>query len=148
MRYVLASEYGELRKPKDHNQIEIALTPELESDSRVEILTDLHQQGAPLAPGFLRQLGLEVEADVLEARLQNVQEQMEEEEQLEDSAAEKKRKRRPKGDTWTIDCIVDERTSPTSAYRVRWVGYHPTWEPYERAGGEPGTVPLETWDTT
>ena len=153
LRYVLADESGGLRMPKDHNKIEIALSPELESDLREEILADLnvlHQQGAPLAPGFLRQLGLELEADVLEAKLQNVQQKMLAEEQaelLEESSATKKRRRRPTGETWLVDCILEERTSPKQ-YRVRWLGYHTTWETaYKRAGGQPGVDPFETWET-
>ena len=150
LRYVLADESGGLRFPKDHQKIEIAVTPELESDLREEILFDLdalYQQGAPLAPGFLRQLGKELEADVLEAKLQNAQEQEEAQETLEDSSApKKKRRRRPTGETFLVDCIVEERTEPQKGYRVRWLGYHHTWETaYERAGGQHGD-PFETWE--
>ena len=78
-RYVLAHESGTLKTPKDGaTKVEITLSPQLEADIRTEILQDiqqLHEQGAPLAPGFLRQLGLEMEADLLEAKLQNIEEQ-------------------------------------------------------------------------
>jgi hypothetical protein len=154
-RYVLAHESGTLNMPKDGaTKIEIALSPQLEADIRTEILQDiqqLHDQGAPLAPGFLRQLGLEMEADLLEAKLQNIEEQ-EQTAQLNppsDMAATAKRKKRLNGDLWSVDCIVDEKLAwgTGSWYRVRWLGYHPTWERYERAeGGQPGQLPFETWE--
>ena len=148
-QYVLAGESGDLKPPKDGNKIEIALTQELEADLRTEILADLaalHDKGAPLAPGFLRQLGFDAEADLLEAKLMN-QWAQEEEQPGEQAPAlleqeTKKRKKRPTGDKWQIDCIVEE----ARGLRVRWVGYHPTWERFERAGGEPGTTPFETWE--
>ena len=64
-------------------------------------------------------------------------------------AATAKRKKRLNGDLWSVDCIVDEKLAwgTGSWYRVRWLGYHPTWERYERAeGGQPGQLPFETWE--
>ena len=147
--YVLATESGELRFPKDGNKIEIAYEPHFEAVMREEILSDivlLHQQGAPLSPGFLRQIGKNIEADVLEAQLLN---QAEQTELLEQAPLTGKKRRRPSGKTWTVDCIVEERPAPKkkTEFRVRWVGYHPTWETaYTRAGGQPGAPPFETWE--
>lgn len=59
-RYCLADEDGELHSPKGANRIEVALEPELETAIRQQILADvlaMADAGAPLGPGFLRQLG-------------------------------------------------------------------------------------------
>ena len=71
-QYVLADEMGDLHSPKDENGIEIALSGALEVALRQQILADLnmmHNRGAPLGAGFLRQLGHISEALVLEAKL-------------------------------------------------------------------------------
>ena len=73
-QYVLADEHGEVHPPKDGNRNEMELAPELEAAVRQQILADLltmADAGAPLGPGFLRQLGRLDQAAVLEAQLQN-----------------------------------------------------------------------------
>ena len=68
-QYILADEDGELNKPKDGNKIEIALEPQLETAIREHLHTDLKamaEAGAPLSPGFLRQLGRMDEAMLVE----------------------------------------------------------------------------------
>lgn len=48
---------------------------------------------------------------------------------------------------WEIEEIVDEWQSSTKAtkmYKVRWAGYHASWERW-RVDGAVGS-PLETWE--
>ena len=162
LQYVLADEDGELNKPKDGNKLEIALTPALEAEIRVQILQDVMDMadaGAPLSPGFLRQLGRLEEADVVEAKLHRMQQL-----QPPPPPLGTKRKRKASTPTWNVDGILDERPATSSAeatFLVRWEGYHPSWETYRATGnvGEPvttweplsimlNTEALHAWETT
>ena len=143
LQYVLADEDGELHKPKDGNKNEIALEPELEETAvRSQILDDLQamaDSGAPLGPGFLRQLGRHEEAAMVEAQLHQQQQQS-----IESS---KKRRKTLKKTTWDIDCILEEHPATSTSeptFLVRWEGYHPSWEVY-RATSNPGEV-VTTWE--
>ena len=143
-QYVLADEDGEMHMPKDEKRIEIALAPELETEIRQQIVQDLlvmADAGAPLGPGFLRQLGRLEEAATVEARLHRLQQM----ESAQAGTAGKKRK--ASAPTWNIECILEELpagslTEPT--FLVRWEGYHPSWEVY-RATGNPGE-PVTSWE--
>jgi hypothetical protein len=156
-QYVLADEHGEVHPPKDGNRNEMELAPELEAAVRQQILADLltmADAGAPLGPGFLRQLGRLDQAAVLEAQLQN-QSELElqpppppplpppDDSQL----VEKVKRRRLQRGKFAIECILGKRpaTRVTEAvYLVRWAGYHESWEAW-RLDGDVGD-PVSTWE--
>ena len=147
-QYVLADEDGEMHSPKDGNRIEKALGPELERSIREQILADVRvmaDAGAPMGPGFLRQLGRLDEAAAVEACLHRMQETA----PAPALTLNEKRKKRTRTSslTWTVKNILDERpqTSTTEAsFLVEWDGYHVSWERY-RATGLPGQ-PVTTWE--
>ena len=73
-QYVLWDEHGELNPPKSPDRADIELEEELQTDLRQQVMLDLMQmynQGVPLSPGFLRQMGHTEEAMALEAILLN-----------------------------------------------------------------------------
>jgi hypothetical protein len=145
-QYVLADEDGELHAPKDGNRIEMALAPALETAIRERVLTDLlamADAGAPLAPGFLRQLGRIEEAMIVETRLHHHQAQI-----AQDPATSgKKAQRKKKVQTWDVDTILQELPGSSTAeptFLVQWEGYQPSWEVYRKAGTPGG--PVQTWE--
>ncbi|KAL1521945.1 hypothetical protein AB1Y20_021593 [Prymnesium parvum] len=91
------------------------------------------EAGAQLSPGWWRQLGNEQRAQVAEAHLTN----LEAIRQL--PLAE--RATRATRDTYEIESVQAEKRGWV---KVRWLGYHPSWEVW-RVEGEPGT-PIDTWE--
>ena len=156
-QYVLIDEDGEMHKPKDGKRIEMELDPDEEEDMREQALVDVRQlydRTAKLSPGFLRRLGKEEEAAVLEAKLMNNPMGDAEGEGGSSSTAlpvqgSQKSKRKDKAH-FEIDCIVGERPGSRKTmpmYLVRWVNtnYHESWEVYRMDGSAAGS-PLETWE--
>ena len=152
---VLADEDGELHSPKDANRNEIELTEELEGAVRQQVLADIAQMadaGVPLAPGFLRQLGRQDEAAVVEAKLHNVQPVPEV--ALHGAPSldhlphqEEKKQRRKSASYFKIDHIVEAKAATRlteATFLVQWEGYHPSWEAW-RISGEVGS-PILTWE--
>lgn len=150
-QYVLADEMGDLHSPKDENGIEIALSGALEVALRQQILADLnmmHNRGAPLGAGFLRQLGHISEALVLEAKLtkQNATPVTSCLSKLPGGGV-KKRRASLNATTWEIACIHEEKAATRAmeaSFLVEWSGYHPSWEAW-RISGNVGE-PISTWE--
>ena len=132
--YALLDENGELHPPKDSDRNEIALTPEEVHEIRTQVASDalaLGEMGMPLSAGWWRQLGNETEAKMAEAMVQNVT--------TAPVPAPGKRKRA--AGHYDIESIVAEERG---WFRVRWAGYHHSWEAW-RISGEVGS-PVETWE--
>jgi hypothetical protein len=140
-QYILADQDGEMHMPKGSDKIEIALEQELETQIREQVLQDvlvMADAGAPLGPGFLRQLGRLDEAAEVEARLHR---------QSETATSSKKRKSSKLTVKYDVECILDERAGTKMAeptFLVRWEGYHPSWERW-RATGNPGEA-VTSWE--
>jgi hypothetical protein len=157
-QFVLASEHGQLYPPKDEERREIALSPQLQTDLRRQILVDIRGmagKGFPLAPGFLRQLGREAAAQEVEARLLNLQQQQAASSAQAGSSAAPLSAKKPRTmrmaeqESYEVDCIVEERSSTGKAerwYLVRWAGYHPSWEAWRAPGQGSVGDPVETWE--
>jgi hypothetical protein len=153
--YILFDEEGELHPPKtqtaDGGRAEVALTPLLEQQMREQVLSDVLRMGTrgdPLAPGFLRQIGREADADVLQAQLLSQVSVASASSETPASSSTKKA-RRLKG-VFQVDCILEEkpRTRTTEAvFLVRWMhdGYDLSWEVY-RTEGEGVGEPMATWE--
>lgn len=114
---------------------------------REHILTDtreMAEKGFDLSPEFFRQLGKEDKALRMEARLANLQHQMA---GATLARAQGEAPKRIRADAYAIDCIVAERRHGPKRFRVRWEGYHPSWEAWREEGqGQVGQGPLETWE--
>ena len=118
---------------------------------RQQLLVDLQKMcddGVPLSPGFLRQLGKTARADEVEAYLLNqstaeVSSAGETDRAATSSYAAQIKQRH----MFEVECILEQRTVQSKMeYLVRWAGYHPTWEAWRVAGqGQPGD-PLQTWE--
>ena len=132
--YVLSDEAGELHPPKDKNRNEIELTPQEVHEIRAQVASDalaIGLAGSPLSAGWWRQVGMETEALMAEAMLQNVA----------TAPAPAAGKRRRAANHYEIDEIVDEQRG---WFLVRWAGYHASWEAW-RVSGVVGS-PVETWE--
>ena len=149
LQYVLVDETGELHPPKDENRNEIALSPDLEAEVREQLFADLNLMGEknfPLSPELWRQLENEDRALETEAMLDNVERQRMLAAAELASAPPGARKRAVRAERWEVDCILEERPSGRRRFRVRWEGYHPSWERWRVPGlGLPGE-PLQTWE--
>ena len=141
MAYALTDQNGELHPPKDENRIEIGLSDTLQTLIRQQVLSDaavLADSGFPTAPGFLRQMGRDREAQVTEARLQQ---------QETTVPPAQKGKRRIKEPSFDVAAIVGEKGTGMNRWMlVRWAGYHPSWEAWREPEweGQPGD-PVESW---
>ena len=139
--YALVTAEGEFHPPKDDSRREIEFSAELTQTVREQTLTDaisMHSAGWVLAPGFLRAMGLEQEADAREAIIWQQQDTL---------PPPKKGKRISKQPTWDVEAIVAERGSGAGRqYLVQWAGYDPRWEAWRQEGlGEEGD-PIQTWE--
>lgn len=148
-QYVLADEQGDLHPPKDGQRNEIAMAPELVGDIRAQLLSDLAEmgeQGFPLSPAFWRQLGQEDQAVNAEAIIANLGHQETARTLSLVGAPEGTRRARLQPNKWEVESILEERPRGKNRFRVRWKGYHPSWERWRVEGlGEAGD-PLETWE--
>ncbi|KAL1496604.1 hypothetical protein AB1Y20_014208 [Prymnesium parvum] len=140
LMYILLDEDGEIHFPKDQQRREFAFREAEVNAFRRHVLIDARtmvMQGVQLSSGWLRQLGMEERAIVVQAA----------EEQGTRVVAVS---RAPKQGrlSWKADCIVLEKASSGRAgswYLVRWSGYHPSWEKW-RINGRAGIDPIETWE--
>ena len=130
MMNIIIDEAGEIHPPKNLDRREFvtdkALADEMMATAHAD-LRAMHAAGVNLSPNFLRQIGEEEAARELEraATATQVKQVMEQ--------------------THLIEDILEERKSSGKArswFKVRWQGYHPSWEAW-RIEGEPGT-PLVT----
>ena len=153
-QYVLWDEDGELHPPKEEKR-EVLLAPDLLTALRQQVMSDLlefYQRGAPLAPGFLRNMGHMEEADAVQAMLLNrPQPQAEPQEQLQQDEADTSKvlavQSNSRATHFEVERIIGWKESTGRAksyYLVQWAGYHETWEPW-RISGEVGD-PIETWE--
>jgi hypothetical protein len=153
-QYVLWDEDGELHPPKEEKR-EVLLAPDLLTALRQQIMSDLlefYRRGAPLAPGFLRNMGHMEEADAVQAMLLNrPQPQAEPQEQLQQDEADTSKvlavQSNSRATHFEVERIIGWKESTGRAksyYLVQWAGYHETWEPW-RISGEVGD-PIETWE--
>ena len=156
-QYVLADGTGEVHPPKDGNRNEIEIEEPLYTEVRQQILQDvnlLFEQGAPLGPEFLRQLGRLDEASVVQADLQNFSSAtaanslppLNQPALLEDPK-KPKRRRRSTVASYEIAAIVDERAGSRTmekSYLVEWSGYEASWEVW-RAAGNVGEA-VQSWE--
>jgi len=142
MIYVLSDEAGEMHFPKDANRRELGVSSAQEASYRVMVLQDavqLQEMACPLSPGWLRQMGKEEEAQMMEARL-HARTLM----QAPDAPVSR-RVRKPALAQFDIEMIVkEERRSKARWFLVRWEGYHPSWEAWH-INGQRGE-PVETWE--
>ena len=133
LQYILMDQSGELHPPKDNNRNEVAMEPSLEAEMRAKVLVDataLHEKGTPLAPAWLRQVG--VDDRVTKALMMNAP-----------PALGGKRPSKRKAREWNAEEILAESTHH---FLVRWehTDYDSSWEAW-RISGEVGS-PLETWE--
>jgi len=142
MIYVLSDDAGEMHFPKDANRRELGVSSAQEASYRVMVLQDavqLQEMACPLSPGWLRQMGKEEEAQMMEARLHALTVM-----QVPDVPVSR-RVRKPALAKFDIEMIVkEERRSKARWFLVRWEGYHPSWEAW-RINGHRGE-PVETWE--
>jgi hypothetical protein len=132
MMNIIIDEAGEIHPPKNLDRREFVMDKALADEMMATAHADLramHAAGVNLSPNFLRQIGEEEAARELEraATATQVKQVMEQ--------------------THLIEDILEERKSSGKArswFKVRWQGYHPSWEAW-RIEGEPGT-PLVTWE--
>ena len=144
-QYVLLDADGELFPPKDGERNDVELEEGEEEALREQVVADLlvlADQGAKLAPGFLRSMGREEveEADEVEEQLQNPNPVVAVG-QGSSSTNQPKAPKRQKADTtmYEVACIVDEvlGSKPQQPrYRVQWAatGYTKEWEEYRDSG--------------
>ena len=148
-QYVLFDNSAELHPPKDSDRREIAMSENMITELRQQVLQDiltLSQRDAPLSAAWWRQLGreemaLEVEAGRVTKR------QRERHAAAATSTALVRASATAAAPVYEIDCILKEVPTAGAAkiwYLVRWVGYEPSWERW-RIHGEEGTA-LETWE--
>jgi hypothetical protein len=150
--YILTGEDGIIYPPKDGDRIEIALEPLLEHSMRQRVLQDvavMADAGYSMSPGWLRQMGRETEAQMVEAQIANTEGQNAA--VAAAAAALPPGSRAPKqkralSDEWMAERIVEQRKMRgQQMYLVEWQGYQPGWEVY-RATGQPGIDPVTTWE--
>jgi len=110
--------------PKDGNRRELGMSPAQEASYRVMVLQDavqLQEMACPLSPGWLRQMGKEEEAQMMEARLHALTVM-----QAPDAPVSR-RVRNPALAKFDIEMIVkEERRSKVRWFLVRWESYHPS----------------------
>lgn len=139
--YVVADCDGEVYPPKDNTRREILIE---DSDMQklrqvlLEAVIKMESVGYQLAPGFLRQMGMEDRALQVEAVLSNP---------YNPPSQTGKQKQKEGSEMFPIESILNTKRSRGKAgsyVLVRWEGYHPSWEPW-RISGVAGD-PLETWE--
>ncbi|KAL1520391.1 hypothetical protein AB1Y20_021977 [Prymnesium parvum] len=137
--YILMGEMGDLYPPKDPMRREIGLSNSEVAELRQVVLADalmLGERGAQLSPGWWRQLGDETSAQIAEAHLTNLE--MMRQTPLADGETRRTR------NTYEIESVQGGGEEGLGHRKVRWAGYHPSWEAW-RLEGEPGT-PIKTWE--
>ena len=143
LMYALIDEDGEIHPPKDTDRREMKLSSSLVSELRQQAAADLKEMesfGWPLSPAFLRQIGMEEKAQEVEqagAEAEAAQQQ-----QVQQRVVRQAGKRK-----YEVAEILEERPCSGKAkvwYKVRWQGYHPSWEAW-RIEGQPGD-PVITWE--
>lgn len=143
MMYVLIDQDGEIHPPKDSERREMKIESSLLVELKQQAASDLKlmaARGLPLSPAFYRQIGMEEAATLAE------QEDAAVELAAQKIAQERVVKRATK-QRFEVEEILEERAATGKArtwYRVRWQGYHPSWEAW-RIEGSPGD-PLVTWE--
>lgn len=132
-QYILMDDMGEMHPPKDANRREIALPATEVTELRQIVLTDVRamgEAGLPLSEGWWRQLGREEDALKAQALVANVQQQT-------------LLGLRRRANFFEVEEVLEQRRG---CVRVRWRGYHPSWEAW-RISGNIGD-PVETWEPT
>lgn len=148
--YALLDQNGELHPPKDLNRIEMALDAADSTAIRQQAMADcisFHKMGAPLSGGFLRQMGLDNEAMVVEAMQANAVAESSSSSQGSGGQPKKKSKTMKAAKVWNVNRIVGAETvGGVRGYWVEWEGYHPSWEAWRVEGRGGIGTPLVTWE--
>ena len=144
LQFVISTQHGEVHPPKDSSRREMHVSDAIMMMRRRKILADikLHaEMGSRLAAGYWRQVGnfemaRQVDAGG-EARLKRV----------------RKATPAPRRVRWTpaarfeVDAILDMKEEAAGKMlKVRWEGYHPSWEVFRQEGEGKRGDPVLTWE--
>ena len=144
LQFVISTQHGEVHPPKDSSRREMHVSDAIMTMWRRKILADikLHaEMGSRLAAGYWRQVGnfemaRQVDAGG-EARLKRV----------------RKATPAPRRVRWTpaarfeVDAILEMREEAAGKMlKVRWEGYHPSWEVFRQEGEGKRGDPVLTWE--
>ena len=144
LQFVISTQHGEVHPPKDSSRREMHVNDAIMTMWRRKILADikLHaEMGSRLAAGYWRQVGnfemaRQVDAGG-EARLKRV----------------RKATPAPRRVRWTpaarfeVDAILEMREEAAGKMlKVRWAGYHPSWEVFRQEGEGKRGDPVLTWE--
>jgi G:T-mismatch repair DNA endonuclease (very short patch repair protein) len=144
LQFVISTQHGEVHPPKDSSRREMHVSDAIMTMWRRKILADikLHaEMGSRLAAGYWRQVGnfemaRQVDAGG-EARLKRV----------------RKATPAPRRVRWTpaarfeVDAILEMREEAAGKMlKVRWAGYHPSWEVFRQEGEGKRGDPVLTWE--
>ena len=151
MQFVLSTEHGEIHPPKDADRRELELDPETEATWRRMILSDIKahaQKGRALAAGYWRQMGNHKMAAQVESGGDARVAPRPGKRKAEKAPAVPRRKLLwTKATLFEVEAITEERVEAgVRQLKVRWSGYHPSWEKFRLPGdGEAGDA-VSTWE--
>ena len=151
MQFALSTEHGEIHPPKDANRRELALDPATEATWRRMILSDIKahaEKGRALAAGYWRQMGNHKMAAQVDSGGDARGAPRPGKRKAEKAPAVPRRKLLwTKATLFEVEAITEERVEAgVRQLKVRWSGYHPSWEKFRLPGDGAAGDAVSTWE--